>query len=87
MGPGGDARKKPLLLFLSSPFISYLFKEKPIMELLCSFSLDLCPPSCFPRALLVHPSLDILWITSLYPHTGRVGAAPLYPLCSPGRAQ
>lgn len=67
--------------------LSLLFKEKPIMELPCSFSLDLCPLSCFSRALLVHPSLDTLWIMSLCPHTGRVGAAPPYPLCSPCRAQ
>lgn len=85
MGPGGDAREEttPALLV----FTPYLFKEKPIMEFPCSFSLDLCLPNCFPRALLVHPSLDTLWIMSLCPHTGRVGAAPPYPLCSPGRAQ
>lgn len=88
MGPWEEMPgKKPLLLSSSSPLISYFFKEKPIMGLPCSSSPHLCPPSCFPRALLVHPSLDTLWITSLCPHTGRVGAAPPYPLCSPQRAQ
>lgn len=80
MGPWEEMPgKKPLLLSSSSPLISYFFKEKPIMGLLCSFSPHLCPPSCFPRALLVHPSLDTLWFMSLCLHTGRVGAALLTP--------
>lgn len=85
MGPGGGAREEAATALLI--FTPYFFKVKAITELLCSSSLDLCPPSFFPRALLVHPSLDTLWITSLCPHTGRVGAAPPHALCSPWRAQ
>lgn len=44
-------------------------------------------PSCFPGLCWCILHWTHLGSHPCAPHTGRVGAAPPYPLCSPGRAQ